>query len=146
MTSTAVVPAVVRPKRLIGRGWPRLAEARGSLRHAPARRERPPGRPAGLRLSHPVFYTGAPPVSLRQTTLRTTYLPLTTHHLLWLYLLGAPSVAFIDDTNATHPNVTLVKATVAFGTFRGQVRCGRKPASQPVSKSASPQVSNLLTH
>ena len=43
MTSTAVVPAVVRPKRLIGRGWPRLAGARGSLRHAPARRERPPG-------------------------------------------------------------------------------------------------------
>ena len=65
-------------------------------------------------------------------------------YLLWLYLLGAPSVAFIDDTNATHPNVTLVAATVAFGTFRGQVRQASRPASQPateqVRKSASPQV------
>jgi hypothetical protein len=42
-------------------------------------------------------------------------------------------VAFIDDTNATHPNVTLVAATVAFGTFRGQVRQASKPASQPAS-------------
>ena len=142
MTSTAVVPAVVRPKRLIGRGWPRLAGARDSLRHAPARRERPPGvcqlpqaePPCLLHRSPTRFIEADHPT---HHVLTTHHSPLTTHHLLWLYLLGAPSVAFIDDTNATHPNVTLVKATVAFGTFRGQVR-----ASQPVSKSASSQVSN----
>ena len=109
-----------RPKQLIGRGCGRGSGQPEAC--SGAERKASGGLPAGLRLSHPVFYTGAPPVLLRQTTLRTTYLPLTTHHLLWLYLLGAPSVAFIDDTNATHPNVTLVKATVAFGTFRGQVR------------------------
>ena len=121
-----------RPKQLIGRGCGRGSGQPEAC--SGAERKASGGLPAGLRLSDPVFYTGAPPVSLRQTTLRTTYLPLTTHHLLWLYLLGAPSVAFIDDTNATHPNVTLVKATVAFGTFRGQVRCGRKPANQPASQ------------
>ena len=108
-----------RPKQLIGQGCGRGS---GQPEACSGAERKASGEPAGLRLSHPVFRTGAPPVSLRQTTLRTTYLPLTTHHLLWLYLLGAPSVAFIDDTNATHPNVTLVKATVAFGTFRGQVR------------------------
>ena len=36
------VPAL--PNRLISRGWPRLAEAQGSLEHALALKERPPER------------------------------------------------------------------------------------------------------
>eukprot|EP00964_Phaeocystis_antarctica_P065847 scaffold39775_cov54-Phaeocystis_antarctica.AAC.5 len=52
-------PARMWPKRLIGRGWPRLAEACGSLEHDLALRE-PPGAPAGRGLSPLAFHTGRP--------------------------------------------------------------------------------------
>ena len=128
-----------RPKQLIGRGFGRGSgqpeACSGAERKAPREASWPKAEPPCLLHRSPTRFIEADHPT--HHVLTTHHSPLTTHHLLWLYLLGAPSVAFIDDTNATHPNVTLVKATVAFGTFRGQVR-----ASQPVSKSASSQVSN----
>ena len=47
-----------RPKRLSGRGWPRLAEARGSLEHDLPLREAS-GAPAGRGLSHVASHAGA---------------------------------------------------------------------------------------
>ena len=47
-----------RPKRLIGRGWPRLAEARGRLEHDLAlNTKEASGEPAGRGLSHLVLHT-----------------------------------------------------------------------------------------
>ena len=52
----------VRPKRLIGRGWPRLAEARGSLKHDLALKTKgASGEPAGRGLSQLVYHLGARP-------------------------------------------------------------------------------------
>ena len=49
-----------RPKQLVGRGWPRVAEALGSLRHDLAL-QAASGEPAGRSLCHLVLDTGSPP-------------------------------------------------------------------------------------